>query len=413
MSFIDNIRQAINPTAQMAAFRQAFAADWRGLVAELATLAPIIETPQFVFVTRWADVIETLSRPETFTVTYGPHMDPSVGPYMLGRDGAEQNWRDKSVMRSLLRWEDLPSIRALAGETAAAALAKAGDKIDVVATVSRLVPLRVVQRSFGFPGPDDATMLAWSRATQTDMFHNLNDDPALLAADIAAGTAMRAWVRQFLAERQPWAKAEGEDAVSRLLRATAGGFSGFDIEAVVSNVCGLLVGAIETTSQAIANATEQILLRPAQLANAIAAAKAGDNATFDAIVWEALRFNPMTPFVVRVAAQDTVLAPGTMHQMPVKAGRKIAVATGSAMFDPGVFPSPEEFLPRPRNLYLHLGFGSHICLGQYVGYEIIPETIRQILLLPGISLLPDGESRIDNAGGPFAEHFWVRAEQVK
>ena len=75
------------------------------------------------------------------------------------------------------------------------------------------------------------------------------------------------------------------------------------------------------------------------------------------------------------------------------------------MFDPAVFPAPDSFQTRPRNLYLHVGFGSHICLGQYVAYEIIPEAIRQLLLVPGLRLLPGGGSAVDNAGGPFAESF--------
>ena len=52
-----------------------------------------------------------------------------------------------------------------------------------------------------------------------------------------------------------------------------------------------------------------------------------------------------------------------------------------------------------------MGFGSHICLGQYVAYEIIPEAVRQILLVPGLHMLSQGGSAVDNAGGPFAESF--------
>ena len=144
---------------------------------------------------------------------------------MLARDGAVENWRDKAAMRTLLRWDDLPAIRATAAEVASAALRAAtqgaGGVFDVVTTVSRLIPLKIVQRCFGFPGPDDATMLAWSRATQADMFHNLTNDPAILQADIAAGQAMQAWVAHFVDARQPWAEAAGEDTVSRLLRLTA------------------------------------------------------------------------------------------------------------------------------------------------------------------------------------------------
>ncbi len=32
--------------------------------------------------------LDALSRPSTFQVTYRPHMDPSVGPFMLARDDA-------------------------------------------------------------------------------------------------------------------------------------------------------------------------------------------------------------------------------------------------------------------------------------------------------------------------------------
>jgi hypothetical protein len=54
---------------------------------------------------------------------------------------------------------------------------------------------------------------------------------------------------------------------------------------------------------------------------------------------------------------------------------------------------------------MHTGFGAHECLGAYVGDAMVPETVRQIMLLPGIRLLPDGRSQVDDAGGPFAERF--------
>jgi cytochrome P450 len=409
MGFLETFDNTVDPTARMGLFFGALRADWRSLFAELRETRPVLDLPVMTVVTRWADVVDLLSRSEAFGVTYAPHMDPSVGPFMLARDGAVENWRDKSNMRTLLRWDDLPAIRASAGEVASAALGAAtqgaGGVIDVVATVSRLVPLKIVQRCFGFPGPDDATMLAWSRATQADMFHNLTGDPALMQADIAAGQAMQAWVANFVDARQPWADAVGEDTVSRLLRLTGSGLSGLNRQGVISNICGLLVGAIETTSQAIVNATEQILLNPAQAAKATQYAQLGDNASLDAIVWEALRFNPMTTFVLRVAPQPAVIAPGASYQVTVPAGRVVAAAIGSAMFDPAVFPGPDDFQIRPRDLYMHVGFGSHICLGQYVAYEIIPETIRQILLVASLRLLPQGGSVVDDAGGPFAESF--------
>ena len=73
----------------------------------------VLDTPLFVVVSRWTDVIELLSRPGTFNVNNVRSMDPSVGPFMLARDLTELNWHDKSIMRSIMRYEDLPGYPSL------------------------------------------------------------------------------------------------------------------------------------------------------------------------------------------------------------------------------------------------------------------------------------------------------------
>jgi hypothetical protein len=85
-------------------FFQQLHTDWRTLFAELRASRPVLQLPGLVVLANWADVIDMLSRNGIFQVTYGPHMDPSVGPFMMGRDDTELNWRDKSVMRTLLQW---------------------------------------------------------------------------------------------------------------------------------------------------------------------------------------------------------------------------------------------------------------------------------------------------------------------
>ena len=410
MPFLDqyDALPAGDAPARIGLFLQWLRSDWRELFAELREHRPVLDVPLFLLVTRWSDVVGVLSRPGTFNVAYRAHMDPSVGPFMLARDNSELNWHEKSVMRSLLRYNDLPVIRAVAGETAATALADAtrsSTTVDIVAALSRLVPLRVVQRCFGFAGPDDATMLRWSKATQLDMFYNLSDDPHIHAANVQAGTEMQKWLWDFLEQRKPWSEAQGDDTVSRLLRMTDAGFSDLDPARIVSNLCGLLVGAIETMSQAINAATEQILLRPEIASSAIAAAQANDTARLDSIVWEALRFNPITTFVVRVAAEDAVIAPDSDHATKALAGRMVAAAIGSAMFDADVFFEPDTFRDRPTHCYLHTGFGQHECLGQHIAFAVVPEAIRHILMLPGVHLLDGEAGKIDMGGGPFAERF--------
>src|SRR5207244_1680737 len=176
----------------------------------------------------------------------------------------------------------------------------------------------------------------------------------------------------------------------------------------VTNVCGLLVGAIETTAQAITQALEQILLRSDVLARAIALAQSESLAPFADIVWEALRFNPITTLVFRYCERDTVIAGNTPYSTIITKGTILAVSLASAMFDETAFLNPDEFCTgRPFDSYLHFGFADHECLGKYIGMVAIPEAVKQIILLPDLHLLPGPEGKIDFHNGPFPEKFVV------
>ena len=413
MSFLEEYRNIpeTEPLLRIRCVYKWLRTDWRGMFAQLRSESPILVTPAFAMVTRHADVIDVLSQPSLFSVRgYASRMDPSVGPFMLARDETELNWHDKAVLRSLLRWDDLAAVRQLAGRTARQSIDAAGDPVDLVPAVGRLVPLRIVQDYFGFKGPDDATMLRWSKATQTDMFRNAANDPAVHAACVAAGTEMRAWLAAAVARRDP----PPNSVFARLLASSVVGKPPLNEERIVSNMAGLLVGAIETTSQAIVQATQQLLLR-AELRDQIgAAARADDPAAFDALVWEALRFNPITGLVPRFTERDAVLAPGAPHETAIKRGTIVAVCTGSAEFDADVIDAPDEFRPgRPDATMFHLGFGHHECLGKHVGIRMIPEAVRQIVLTPGIALIAGPDGQIDFTGSSFPEHFKVTRPKPK
>lgn len=124
---------------------------------------------------------------------------------------------------------------------------------------------------------------------------------------------------------------------------------------------------------------------------------------FDRIVWEALRFNPITPLVFRICEREVVVVGETLA-----AGTVLACCIGSAMFDEALFPEPESFRTnRPQDSYLHLGFGPHECLGIFVGKMIVPETLRQVFRLRRLRLASGNDSGIDYEGGPFPERFVV------
>ena len=380
----------------------------------LRLVKPVLAIPKGpVFVTRSGDVRDVLSRHQVFTVSgYAPMMDASVGPYMLARDGTTINQRDKGLLRALLRQEDLPRIRELAGELTGRALAAAAPtgRVELVSEVSRLVPIRVVEEYFGFRGPDLATMFRWSRATQADMFHNQKDDPQVHQDNLRAGAEMVACVRGLLTTgRQELASGEGRDtALGRMLATRLPEEVGFDDERLVINTCGFLIGAGETTSAAIVQILDQLLEHPEWLSAARTAAEAGDQDRLAAVCWEALRFNPINPFVVRTSSQDAVIGSGR-RRTRVKAGTTVLACTRSAMWDARAMESPREFRPgRPAEDYLHFGFGHHTCLGDHVSSAVIPETVRQLVQLPGLRRDDGAAGRPDFAGGPFPEHFTVR-----
>lgn len=391
----------------------ALAQDLLGVTAECRARRPILQAPGgIVLVTRFRDVEEVLSRNLVFTVKpYQPKMDPSVGPFMLARDGTVYNQRDKGIMRALIQQADMTGVRAKVAALAKRAIGRGASddgRLDLVSQVTRLVPVQLTGAYFGFPGPDEATMMAWSRATQHDMFRNPTNDPAVHERNVRAGAEMKTYLSTFLPDRRTQVLADPglDDVVARMLRLVPPASIGFDFDRIMTNTMGLLVGGIETTSAAIVQAVDQLLDRPSELAAALAAAQSDDTAGFDAIFWEALRFNPMNPFVGRLAVADYTVAAGTERAALIKAGSVVLASNASAMHDAAELPAPEEFrTDRPPYHYMHFGYGDHVCLGDQVSLQQAPEIARQILLA-GYTARADGAAgRIDMRGGPFPESF--------
>jgi cytochrome P450 len=386
--------------------------------AELRAKRPILLTPPSPFgpplavVSRFRDVEEALAQWTVFTVRpYAARMDPSVGPFMLGRDDTALNEREKSIMLAMLPREDLPMVRQLAATLAGAALAPVLSKhsCDVVSVLGRPVPIRMVARYFGFPGPDEETMAKWSRATQADMFHNLLNDPHVHAACVTAGAQMRGYLQTLFAERRTASDLdESNDVISRLLRTLLPREIGWNEERFFSNAMGLLVGAVETSNAAIVQALDQLLDRPDALRAAVGAALADDDNTLDALVWEALRFFPVNPFVGRACVRDYVIAAGTGHAATIPAGSLAVIGTRSAMQDADVLPDPLTIrLDRPAWAYMHLGSGPHTCLGKGVALMMVPAVIKQLLKLPKLRRAGGHAGKLDLKGGPFPESMTV------
>lgn len=408
---------------------------------ELREKRPILVTPLCTLLTLFDDVTEVLGMPLIFTAAlYLPKMQNGI--YLMAHDDDALHTREKSLMQGMLNRDDLPQVRAMVAKISKDLLDSAEDHMEAINGYCRMVPATLVQDYFGLTGVDKKNLIEWSYCNQADTFYNqpfdlISDAQRKEISDrhTKAGEQLSKYITELILGRVLAVKAEqGEhlllapwyllrwlgrklmgkkddkltdDIVTRMVRTTYPGAVDFDIKRLGINAGGLLIGAIETTSQAVAQVIEYLLEDPEWLAKAKSAAQKDNSAEFDGIVWEALRFVPISPFLFRQTASDYTVAKGTSHSTTIKTGTYVLPVTQSAMFDPKAFESPDEFIAgRNWYHYFHFGFGSHECLGKYVGMVMIPEMVRQALLRPGIK----ANGSIDYQGGHLPQRYdlsWV------
>jgi len=175
-----------------------------------------------------------------------------------------------------------------------------------------------------------------------------------------------------------------DDVLGRLLALQDSAHPWLDDNAVRRNLGGVIVGAVDTTSKFVTLAIDELLRRPAALAEARAAALGEDLDAVRRYAWEAVRFNPHHPLQARYCPVETRIAAGHPRSETIPAGSSIYAATLSAMFDPAVFTHPNEFNANRNSEYLHFGYGMHSCFGRYINGVQIPELVAALLRLPNL-----------------------------
>ncbi|MEO8767086.1 MAG: cytochrome P450 [Nitrosospira sp.] len=383
---------------------------------ELREKRPILVTPKFTLITRFDDVREVLNMPKVFTVE--PYV-PKMGDYLMMHDDDALHTREKSLMQCMLNRDDLPAVRTMVANVSKDILDTAGGNIEIVNNYCRMVPATLVREYFGLTGAKRSDLIEWSYWNQYDTFHNQPFDllpqekyQSIVDRHNETSKKLGQFIVELIARRTLQVKAEqitlsvlvrlDDDIVTRMLHTSYPKQLDFDIKRLGINAGGLLIGAIETTSQAVAQVIQYLLDRPEWLAEAKTAAQQDRTDEFDGIVWEALRFVPITPYLFRTTASDYTVAKGTEYETVLRAGTYVLPVTMSATFDDRAFDSPDEFIPQ-RNWYnyFHFGFGSHECLGRYVGMVMIPEMVRQVLIRQDIK----AKAAIDYKAGPFPEQY--------
>lgn len=375
-------------------------------------LLPTISFRNLVIVTRHADVLEVLTRDQDFTVAdvNAVAMDRVNGPFILGMDRSPIGLRERSLLQRCVHDGDDGRVRALAAATAAELIeqARPRGRIDVVQDLARPAAVRMVAHHFGVAGPDEATMQRWMRTIFHEAFLNGSGSLTVRRAAEASAAQLHHHMDALIATRQAQIRSGAstpDDFLTRLVRLQEHEETRLSDEGVRRNVGGVIVGAVETTSKAVAHATEQLLRHKRAFEHARAAARAGDVETVGRYAWEALRFNPINPVLSRRAARPVELAAGTRRARTIPAGRKVYAAVLPAMFDPRAFPRPGEMrADRPLSAYLHFGHGLHACFGRSVNVVQIPELMAALLRLENLRPAP-GADRAMLYDGPFPDRY--------
>jgi cytochrome P450 len=411
MGFLDAYNALTAPQEQVALLEKWIVENPSGMFAELRDQKPVFITPGPIIVSRYRDVFEVASLDQIYSVKpYGiAMMRNNGGPnFILGMDDGPEFENDLSLLHLAVKRSDLERIRGIVAKRANALVdaARPAGRFDITDGYARLVPAQFVADYFGVPGPDSTKLMNWIRAMFTDIFLNFTGDAKISAVGMEAGKQFRAYVDELITSLR--SKPAGDDTViSRLIAMQCAPPSAFPNSRIRDNLIGCIVGVLENTNSAIVIILDYLLDHPEQMAGAVAAARAGDNALLLRYVLETLRFHSPAPIMVRLSLAPHVLAKGTPFETAIPPGKVVFAANGSAMMDETELDQPLEFkLDRPAHHYLHFGWGIHQCLGKYISEVQIVEIVKPLLLLDNLRRAAGPDGKLTYAG-PFPKSFVV------
>jgi cytochrome P450 len=223
-------------------------------------------------------------------------------------------------------------------------------EVEVVSTLTSVIPARVMMRVLGQPDADAAHCRRWATAF-------------MLSADLTAEErerSNRSMVEYFSArvaelhDDRVSGRALPEGLIAGLLTAEAEGEK-LTIEEVVRFCVTLVVAGSETTTFLLTNLLHNLATMPQTTSRL-----REDPSLIAAFIEETLRHSGPPQRLFRIATRDTQIGGAV-----IRAGDWVALFFGAANHDPAMFPDPARFDLERTNLGRHLsmGLGVHHCLG--------------------------------------------------
>lgn len=361
-----------------------------------------------VVASRYDEVREVFLNDASFRVPYAANLNVIMGghPFFLSMDDGEEYRRDTDAMRKVIRINDIPERLAPEVERLGEKIVgEANGRLEVVDALVRRITFELYSTYFGVTDPPGVDLRVL--ATRLFEFQFVDrGDPALRAEVDVMAPALRAHIQALIDARRA-SRQKVDDVLGRCLEMQTQQVPGFDDGQIRSSLMGFIVGGPPQPPMVVPQALEQLLRRPEALAGARHAACANDDKLLAGYVFEAMRFDPLAPFLPRVASRASTIAAGTPRAVAVPAGTKVFVAFSSAMMDKRRLPDPQQFNPgRLPHEYIHFGYGLHQCFGIHMNMALLPLMLKALLKRPNLRRAPGGAGRLRKRGA-FSDRLHV------
>lgn len=377
------------------------------LMAALRRVAPLGFGPLNI-ATRYDDVLEVFATDAAFGVPYHANLAVITGgaPFFLGMGDTPEYRTQIAAARAVTPPADLARLGDDAERRATALVAASGGRVEVVSFVRRLA-FDLIAGYFGIPEPAVGSLAVWGSRLFEFQFTGSPDDKAWLAEVEQFGAAFHAHIDATIAARKASPAGAPDDVLGRCLAAQAAGKPGYDDAAIRTLILCMIVGGPPQPPMVVPQGIDQLLRRPDWLAAAGDAARANDDARLHDILIEAMRFDPLAPWMTRTVLADHIVAAGTPRARTIRAGKKMLVAFPSAMMDPRRVPDPQAFNPaRMARDYVHFGHGLHSCFGEHINHATLHRMVKPLLARPNLARAAGDEGRLRKIGG-FADRLVV------
>jgi len=333
--------------------------------AVLRDEAPVkfIPSLQGYAVSRWDDVVKTLTEPKTFSSSkFWPALLGEYDPVPEEQPIISLDPPEHVPIRKLAAKIFVPSrvnvlhdqVTRIASEMIEDIVRKYGTEgeFDFVAEFSALFPATVISEVLGVDVERRADFKHWvddllSAAGRAAF------PPERLAQIERSSKATRAYFEEIYDRRS---EKPGNDLMSGFIHAEVNGQRMSRIEVLNLGIL-LLLGGVETTANLLGITCSMFKAQPG-----VEAAVRANPEKIPLLIEEVLRFDSPVQMLFRHTMCETELAGTTIPE-----GALVLSLLGSANRDPRKFENSESFdLNRNPKEIISFGYGPHYCLGQYL-----------------------------------------------